>query len=324
MPGMFDTPASDPLAAPRAGAPAAPAARRTGRPTPTGEDALRTVMEVLEVRPVADPTTDDDVFVAGSLPKPGGRVFGGQVLAQSVLAASRTVAPDRLPHAVHGFFLRPGDVTKPITFAVERLRDGRSFSARRTHALQDGEPILAISTSFQVEQAGVDHTDAPPPSVPHPDRVPSALETLGDVDHPVAQFWTQASLFDIRHVEDSIYLRPGPMASGRQMVWMRARTQLPDDEVLHRALLAYASDQVMLEPVLRRHELVWTSPGLSVASLDHAMWWHRPVPGDEWLLFVQSSPSAQGGRALTEAKVYLPDGTLVASMAQEGMFRLRD
>nr|WP_052426500.1 acyl-CoA thioesterase II [Cellulomonas carbonis] len=274
-------------------------------------------MDVLDLERV-----DDATFVGRSLPKPGGRVFGGQVLAQCLLAAARTVEGDRLPHSVHGYFLRPGDVREPITFSVERLRDGRSFSARRTHALQKGEPILSMTTSFQVAQPGVEHTDAPPPSVPGPDRVPSAISTLAGVDHPVAQFWTQASAFDLRHVEASIYLEPGPMASGRQMVWMRARGPLPDDEVLHRALLAYGCDQVMLEPVLRRHGLSWATPGLSMASLDHAMWWHRPVRVDQWLLYVQTAPSAQGGRGLGAANVYRQDGTLVASIAQEGMVRV--
>lgn len=300
----------------------APAHATTGAPADgggSGPEALRTVLEVLDLDAV-----DESTFVGGSLPKPGGRVFGGQVLAQCLLAAARTVGPERLPHSVHGYFLRPGDVREPITFAVERLRDGRSFSARRTHALQKGEPILSMTSSFQVAQPGVEHTDAPPPSVPGPERVASAIELLAGVDHPVAQFWTQASAFDLRHVEDPIYLAPGPMASGRQMVWMRARGPLPDDEVLHRALLAYACDQVMLEPILRRHGLSWATPGLSMASLDHAMWWHRPVRVDQWLLFVQTAPSAQGGRGLGAANVYRQDGTLVASMAQEGMIRVPD
>jgi acyl-CoA thioesterase II len=287
--------------------------------TTPAPDPLRTVLDVLELERV-----DHDTFRGGSLRKPGGRVFGGQVLAQCLLAAARTVEGDRLPHSVHGYFLRPGDVELPITFTVERLRDGRSFSARRTHALQGGLPILSMASSFQVEQPGLDHTDAPPPSVPGPERVPSALEVLAGVDHPVAQFWTTASAFDLRHVEDPIYLRPGGMASGQQMVWMRARGPVPDDEVLHRALLAYACDQVMLEPVLRRHGLSWASRGISVASLDHAMWWHRSVRVDQWLLYVQSAPNAHGGRGLGAARVYRQDGTLVASMAQEGMIRAPD
>lgn len=282
-------------------------------------DPLRTVLDVLDVEQI-----EEDTFTGSSLPQPGGRVFGGQVLAQSLLAAARTVRDDRLPHSVHGYFLRAGDVGRPITFVVERLRDGRSFSARRTHALQGGEPILAMTTSFQVEQPGIEHADGPPSTTPPPESVPSALELLSGSDHPLTRFWTQTSAFDIRHVEEPIYLRPASAATDRQMVWMRARGPVEGPEVLHRALLAYACDQVMLEPILRRHGQSWASRGLSIASLDHAMWWHRPVRVDEWLLYVQWAPSAQGGRGLSGARVYSADGTLVASIAQEGMVRLPD
>lgn len=280
-------------------------------------DPLRRVLDVLDL----EPGPDADTFTGTSLAQPGGRVFGGQVLAQALLAAARTVEPERLPHSVHGYFLRPGDVRRPISFAVERLRDGRSFSARRTHALQDGQPILSMITSFQAEQDGVEHADTAP-TVPAPEEVRSALDVLSAIDHPVAAFWTQTSAFDLRHVQDPMYLGPAAEATDRQQVWMRARGPVPADPVLHRALLAYACDQVMLEPVLRRHGAGWATPGLSIASLDHAMWWHRPVRVDEWLLYVQSAPSAQGGRGLGAAQVFTRDGALVASIAQEGMVRL--
>lgn len=291
---------------------------RPGPGLPAGADAdpLRAVLDVLELTRV-----DDDTYVGASLPQPGGRVFGGQVLAQSLLAAARTVATDRLPHSVHGYFLRPGDVDQPITFTVERLRDGRSFSARRTHALQGGEPILVMTTSFQADQPGLDHS-RPPPSTTPPEQVRSALDVLGAVEHPLAKFWTQTNAFDLRHVEESIYLSPAATATDRQRVWMQARGPVPGAQVLHRALLAYACDQVMLEPLLRRHALHWATPELSVASLDHAMWFHRPVRVDQWLLYVQDAPSAQGGRGLSTARVYARDGTLVASVAQEGMIRV--
>ncbi|WP_298460694.1 acyl-CoA thioesterase II [uncultured Cellulomonas sp.] len=276
------------------------------------------VLAALTLEPVGD-----DEFVGPSLPRPLGRVFGGQVLAQALVAAGRTVPDGRLPHSLHGYFLRPGDVRQPITFAVERMRDGRSFSARRTHALQGGQPILSMITSFQEEQPGLDHADAMP-DAPPPDEVVSALDLLRPIDHPMAAFFTESAAFDLRHVDSSIFLGPGPAATDRQMVWVRARTPVPDDALLQRALMAYACDQVMLEPVLRRHGHSWISPGLSMASLDHAMWWHRPARVDEWLLYVQSSPSAQGGRGLTAAKVYAQDGDLVASIAQEGMVRLPD
>jgi acyl-CoA thioesterase II len=300
----------------------APTSSPTPDPEPTAldgtTDAMGRVLAALRLE-----QTGDDEFVGPSLPRPRGRVFGGQVLAQALIAAGRTAPEGRLPHSLHGYFLRPGDVRQPITFAVERLRDGRSFSARRTHALQGGEPILSMITSFQEEQPGLDHGD-PVPDAPPPDEVVSAFDVLRPINHPMATFWTESAAFDLRHVESSLFLGPGAERTDRQMVWVRARSAVPDEPLLHRALMAYACDQVMLEPVLRRHGLSWISPGLSMASLDHAMWWHRPARVDEWLLYVQSAPSAQGGRGLTAAKVYAQDGSLVASIAQEGMVRVPD
>ncbi len=284
----------------------------------TAADPLARVLSALELEAV-----DEDHFVGPSLHRPRGRVFGGQVLAQALVAAGRTVPDGRLPHSLHGYFLRPGDVRQPIEFAVERMRDGRSYSARRTHALQNGAPILSMITSFQEQQEGLDHAD-PVPDAPPPDEVVSALEVLGPIDHPMATFWTQSAAFDLRHVERSIFVGPGREQTDRQMVGVRAHGAVDGDQTLHRALMAFACDQLMLEPVLRRHGLSWVTPGLSIASLDHAMWWHRPARVDEWLLYVQSSPSSQGGRGLTAAKVYAQDGTLVASIAQEGMIRLPD
>lgn len=267
------------------------------------------------------PTDAADTFLGPSLQVPTGRVFGGQVLAQAVIAAGRTVDPARLPHSLHGYFLRAGDVAEPITFDVERMRDGRSFSARRTHARQGDGPILSMIASFQEHQSGVEFAERAPSSVPDPDDVTSAQEHLAAVDHPVARFWTE-SAFDLRHVGGAVYVWPDDERTGRQLVWMRTRGPVPDDQLLHRALLAYACDQVMLEPVLRHAGLSWSSPGLSIASLDHAMWWHRDVRVDDWLLFVQNSPSGQGGRGLGAARVFTRDGELVASIAQEGMVRV--
>lgn len=282
-------------------------------------DPVRTLLDVLDVR-----QTGDDTFVGTNLSQPGGRVFGGQVLAQSLLAAARTVPDERLPHSVHGYFLQAGDVSRPITFVVERLRDGRSFSARRTHAHQDGATILAMTSSFQESQPGLEHADGPPGRVPPPESVPSALDLLAGSGHPLADFWTQTNAFDLRHVAESVYLGPAAVRTDRQLVWMRARGPVEGPEVLHRALLTFACDQVMLEPVLRRHGHSWATDGLSIASLDHAMWWHRPARVDEWLLYVQWAPSAQGGRGLGGARVHRADGTLVATIAQEGMIRIPD
>ncbi|MBO3095969.1 acyl-CoA thioesterase [Cellulomonas dongxiuzhuiae] len=290
-------------------------------PGGASHDPVGAVLRALDLTADAQ---QPDVFEGQSLPQPQGRVFGGQVLAQALLAAGRTVPDGRLPHSLHGYFLRPGDDAAPIGFAVERLRDGRSFSARRTHALQGDVPILSMISSFQERQPGIEYAEAMP-VVPGPDEVASALDVLGDVDHPMAKFWAQESAFDLRHIPGPIYLRPDADSPlGRQSVWARARGPVPDDQLLHRALLAYACDQIMLEPVLRRAGRPWATPGLSMASLDHAMWWHRDVRVDDWLLFTQSTPSAQGGRGLGAARVFDSDGALVASIAQEGMVRVPD
>ncbi|WP_062307677.1 acyl-CoA thioesterase [Demequina subtropica] len=264
----------------------------------------------------------DTSFEGDSMPMPGGRVFGGQVLAQALLAAGATVPDDRFAHSLHGYFLRAGDASKPIQFEVEVLRDGRSFSARRTHALQEGRPILSMIASFQVEQEGPEHA-VRMPEVPGPETVRSGIDVLAPFQgHPSADFWLTEAPFDVRHVEGSLFLGPDKRPKQHQTAWMRLRQPIEGSDLLHRAFLAFGSDQVMLEPLLRRHGASWVTPDISFASLDHAMWWHRPARADEWLLFVQDSPTAQGGRGLTGTWIFSEDGRLVASAAQEGMIRL--
>ncbi|MFC7405167.1 acyl-CoA thioesterase [Georgenia alba] len=294
-----------------------PAEERAAR---QDEEPLGSVLRALRLTPVGG-----DEFTGTALPQLTGRIYGGQVLAQAILAAAETLPAGaaRALHSVHGYFLRPGKVEEPIGFAVERLHDGRSFSTRRTHALQQGRPILSLISSYQEDQPGREHASAAP-SAPDPDGLPSALEMFGGMDHPVAKFLSSTAAFDVRHVEPDIYLRPAQDPTDRQMLWMRTRSPLPDglSQLQHRALLAYACDQVLLEPVLRRHALSWRSEGLSVASLDHAMWWHRPVDVGDWLLYVQESPSARGGRGLGLARVFDRAGAHVATIAQEGMVRV--
>lgn len=285
-------------------------------------DPFEELLSVLELRPEGLDDRGQDLFVGESQQQPHGRVFGGQVLGQTVVAAGRTVPQGRQLHSMHGYFLRPGDAMAPITFAVERLRDGRSFSARRVHAIQFGKPILSMIASFQEPAEGLDHQDEMPAGVPDPESLPSARELLGHIDHPMAQGWALRRPIDIRHVDQPLYLKGDSSRQARQAVWMRANGRLPADDLVNRAVLAYASDYTLLEVVLRRHGIAWTQPGLRMASLDHAMWWHRPVRADEWLLFVQGTPSASGARGLGIARVFDTDGVLVASIAQEGMIRV--
>ncbi|MEF3403971.1 acyl-CoA thioesterase [Agromyces sp. CCNWLW203] len=266
--------------------------------------------------------TTEDIFTGPSQWMPLGRVFGGQVLAQSLIAAMRTVDDDRTIHSMHGYFLRPGDVAHPITFSVDRLHDGRSFSTRRTHAYQNGVPILSLIASFQTEDEGVSHQVEMPADLPDPETLPSTADVLGAFDHDIARYWSNERAFDVRHVPSPVYLRVDGERVPRQAVWMKAFGRLPDDLNMHRAALAYASDYSILEPILRAHGVAWATPGLKVASLDHAMWWHRDARVDEWLLYTQDSPSASGGRGLSLGRIYTRDGLLIASVAQEGMVRV--
>lgn len=266
--------------------------------------------------------TDEDIFTGVSQWMPMGRVFGGQVLAQSVIASSRTVAPDRNIHSLHGYFLRPGDVEQPITFAVDRIHDGRSFSTRRTQAYQKGVPILSMIASFQDVDPGLDHQLEMPEGIPDPESLVSDSELLKGIDHPIAHYWATGRAFDMRHVEEPVYFERAKERVAHQAIWMKSFERLPDDEILHRAALAYASDYSLLEPILRRHGATWATPGMKVASLDHAMWWHRFGRVDEWLLYVQESPNAIGGRGLATGRIFSRDGLLLATVAQEGMLRI--
>ena len=266
--------------------------------------------------------TSEDIFTGPSQWMPLGRVFGGQVLAQSLVAAMRTVPDDRHPHSMHGYFLRPGDVSQPITFSVDRIHDGRSFSTRRTQAYQNGHPILSMIASFQDEDEGLEHHIDMPAGLPDPESLPTAAESLAQVDHTIARYWASERPFDMRHVPSPIYLQVSGEHTSHQAVWMKTLGALPDDPDLHRAALAYASDYSIMEPVMRRHGIAWATPGLKVASLDHAMWFHRFGRVDEWMLYVQDSPTAQGGRGLSTGSIYSREGLLLATVAQEGMVRV--
>ncbi|MDF8265381.1 acyl-CoA thioesterase [Luteipulveratus flavus] len=316
----------------------------TSAQSPSPLDPVDDLLETLDLQPIGQarirvdsPEADEpvalgdnaaDLFVGRSQPQPHGRVFGGQVLAQCVIAAGRTVAdqpgqPARPIHSLHGYFLRAGDSSEPIRFAVERLRDGGSFSARRVHALQHGQVIMSMILSFQLPADGLDH-QATMPAAPSPDRLRTAADEVGDIDHPMAQHWAYRRAVDIRHVEGPLYLEPGAQAAAQQNIWMRVTERLPDDPLLHAAVLAYGSDYTLLESVLRRHRLSWADPRIRAASLDHAMWFHRPPRADDWVLYQQESPSASGGRGLGIGKMFAADGTLVATVAQEGMVRVKE
>jgi acyl-CoA thioesterase II len=289
---------------------------------PILSDPLAHLISTLDLSDAGGAKTREDIFTGPSQWMPHGRVYGGQVLAQCLVAATRTVDGIRPVHSLHGYFLRAGDIRLPITFSVDRLRDGRSFSTRRVQAYQNGEPIFSMIASFQDEDPGISHQDSFPAGIPSPESLPSAKDLLGDIDHPVAQYWANARPFDMRHVTDPIYFQVKGEQVAHQAVWIKALGTLPPDQELHTAALAYVSDYTILEPIFRRHGIAWTHEGLKSASLDHAMWFHRPARVDEWMLYVQESPSAQGGRGLSLGRIFSSDGLLLATVAQEGMVRV--
>jgi acyl-CoA thioesterase-2 len=292
----------------------------TSIPIPT--DPLAELLTTLNLSDASGARPREDIFIGPSQWMPHGRVYGGQVLAQSLVAASRTVDASRVAHSLHGYFLRAGDITLPITFSVDRLRDGRSFSTRRVQAYQNGEPIFSMIASFQDVDPGLEHFEVMPSDITPPEQLPSAAELMGDNPHPVAQYWSKARPFDLRHVEKPIYFSVDGEKVAKQAVWLKALGDLPEDANLHQAALAYLSDYTILESIYRRHGIAWSHPGLKSASLDHAMWFHRPAKVDQWLLYVQNSPSAQGGRGLALGHIYTREGVLVATVAQEGMVRV--
>lgn len=253
------------------------------------------------------------------------RVFGGQVAAQALIAAGRSVDDDQAPHSLHAYFLRGGDTSVPIVYDVERIRDGSSFSTRRVAARQHGRVIFYLTASFQRHESGLEHQD-PMPAVPPAESCPDLAEVLGRISTRAADSWRREwSALDVHYVGDT---RPGGGLEpdgrpARARLWFRAAGELPAADALHTAVLTYASDLTLLGTSLIPHGVLIGSPGLQAASLDHTLWFHRPVRADSWLLYDQVSPTATGGRGYTQARIFAADGTLVASVAQEGLIRLR-
>jgi acyl-CoA thioesterase-2 len=251
------------------------------------------------------------------------RVFGGQVAGQALVAASRTAPEHTSMHSLHSYFLRPGDTSVPIVYDVDRVRDGRSFATRRVLARQKGRPIYALTASFQVAEAGLDHQDRMP-ETPSPDESVDLATLRAQRGHDADQYTHEWSALDLRLAADS--RRGGALVDeARPSVaryWMRTAGSLPDDPLVHLAALTYASDITLLGSALVPHDRFLSDPDIQAASLDHAVWFHRPFRADRWLLYDQTSPSASGGRGLAFGRVFTEDGVLVASVAQEGLIRL--
>ncbi len=266
---------------------------------------------------------EDDLFRGESRDIGSPQVFGGQVLGQALRAASATVPDGRAVHSLHAYFLRRGDFNMPIVYDVDRSRDGESFSSRRVTAIQHGEQIFNLSASFQKPQAGVEHQsavpDVPPPETLHDaNNLPESI--LSRLPERARRFLERSRPFEFRPVQLEDWLRPEPSAAAQQ-IWFRAVDRLPDEDALHRSLLAYVSDYNLLNTACRPHALSPWRNNVITASIDHAMWFHRAARVDDWLLYSTDSPSASGARGFARGSLYTREGVLVASTAQEGLMR---
>ncbi|MEU8518014.1 acyl-CoA thioesterase II [Streptomyces sp. NPDC048577] len=286
---------------------------------PEEHSALDGLLDLLDLERI-----EENIFRGQSRSAVVPRVFGGQVAAQALVAAGRTVPGDRLAHSLHAYFLRPGDPGAPIVYTVDRIRDGRSFTTRRVVAVQHGQPIFHLSASFQADEEGLEH-QYPMPSAPDPETLPTAAEMLPRyLPADVAERLVQArGAVDLRYVDAPPWGSVGEPREPRSQVWFRTNGKLADDPLLHVCLATYVSDMTLLDSVLLAHGRGgWAVGDVVGASLDHAMWFHRPFRADEWLLYDQESPSASGGRGLGQARIYTQDGKLAISVIQEGVVRV--
>jgi acyl-CoA thioesterase-2 len=265
---------------------------------------------------------DTDVYRGRNESGRMGRLFGGQVAAQALMAAGRTVT-DRRAHSLHGYFLRPGDPTHPVLYTVDRIRDGRSFTTRRVVARQRGHAIFNMAASFQVDEGGYEH-QLPMPAAPDPESVPTwdelARKLLDKLPKEMRAWVLGPRAIDLRHVQVPSYLG-GEVFEGPSLVWLRAARAIEDTPLVHQCLLAYASDISLLDNMVRPYGRIGRLGPLMTASLDHALWFHRSFRVDEWLLYVQESPAAAGARGFARGMIYTREGRLVASVAQEGLMR---
>jgi acyl-CoA thioesterase II len=282
--------------------------------------ALKALLAVLDLEQI-----EDNVFRGARGSEGWQRVYGGQVLGQALMAATRTVDAARPVHSLHGYFLLAGDPSLPIIYDVERIRDGGSFTTRRVKAIQHGAAIFTMSASFHKTEEGLEHQNAMP-NVPPPEGLPNPKDLIaGLIDKlpgAMRSYWERDRPIDMRVVDISRYLSREKKAPSQQ-IWFRASGRLPDDRAVHQAVLAYASDFTLLDTALIAHGKLLFDTDIQLASLDHALWYHRPFRADDWMLYVQDSPSAHGARGFSRGSIYTRNGALIASVAQEGLMRLR-
>jgi acyl-CoA thioesterase-2 len=289
--------------------------------TPRPPGAIENLISILDLEPL-----EQNLFRGRSPQQGWQRVFGGQVLGQALVAAVRTVSEERFAHSLHAYFLLPGDPSLPIIYEVERTRDGGSFTTRRVKAIQHGRTMFAMSVSFHLNEPGYDHQIAMP-KVPFPEDLPTEADLktkmLAILPPELRSYWERERPIELRPVDVSRYFAR-EKRNPEQCIWMRASGRLPDTLSLHQCVLAYASDFSLLDTALIAHGKLMFDKDVQLASLDHALWLHRPFRADEWLLYAMDSPSSHGARGFCRGSVYTRDGTLVASVAQEGLMRQRD
>ncbi|HEX6132640.1 MAG TPA: acyl-CoA thioesterase II [Longimicrobiales bacterium] len=277
------------------------------------------LLELLDLEPI-----EFNIYRGRNRDIGSGRVFGGQVMGQALVAAQRTVEEDRVAHSLHGYFILPGDLDSPIVYFVDRLRDGKSFTTRRVTAIQHGRAVFNMSVSFHRREDGLEH-QLDMPDVPPPDGLTSELERIRAgadlIPESVRDVLTQDRPFDFRLIDLDPF-DTSPQRPIRRM-WLRSVGTMPDDTLSHQAALAYASDYGLLATAVQPHGLGIRSPQLQAATLDHAIWFHRPFRADEWLLYTMDSPAAAGARGFARGSIFTRDGKLVASIAQEGLIRVR-
>jgi len=288
--------------------------------TDNTSSAVANLLSILDLEPL-----EDNLFRGRSPQQSWQRVYGGQILGQALVAAVRTVPPERIAHSMHAYFLQPGDLSRPIIYGVDRVRDGGSFTTRRVTATQHGRAMFVMSVSFHKMEPGLDH-QITMPKVPMPEDLPSEQDLkakmIAELPESMRKYWESERPIELRPLDVSRYFAREKRAP-EQSIWMRATGRLPDDFPLHQCVLAYASDFSLLDTALIAHGKLMFDKDIQMASLDHALWFHRPFRADDWLLYTQDSPSSHGARGFCRGNIFTRDGALVASVAQEGLVRPR-